>query len=464
MTALILAGTAHPATFGITDDAGKYAEDGGSAFFSMLNDLGMNENRITVRWDPANPTRIADQAFLDRSIPQVVAHGIDVVFSIYPDKALGLANTPNGVRLFAAFAARVAARYPQVTKIICLNEGNQPRFHQPQFDPEGNGVAGALQEQAMSACYDALKAVNPAIDVIGFGFSPRGNDNVAATSNVSHSPISLLKEIGDAYRASGRTRPIADDVALHCYPSKNTDPPTAGLAWPNYGCGNFDRFKQAWWDAFHGTAQPLFREAGESSSRPHVRLFVDEAGYQATVPVNKAGLYSGSENVPTVGEATQASYYSQLIAMMACDPNVALFNFFLAVDEPALPGWQSGLVLVDGTHRASYEAVKQAVARNRTCQGPRRVWRHSERVTGARVSLRGAELDVSADEDFYYAINFGGRTVRGASEAGQTAAFTLGSLRPGRQKLLVTFAAWTNVDRTTTLSRTFVARPATRPK
>src|SRR5256714_2322462 len=324
MTALILAGAAQTATFGITDDAGKYAEDGGASFFSMLNDLAMNENRMTVRWDPASPTTIGDQAFLDRAIPQANARGIQVVFSIYPTKALGLAETPNGVQLFAQFAARVAARYPSVTTIICLNEGNQPRFHQPQFDAAGNGVAGALQEQAMAACYDALKAVNPAIDVIGFGFSGRGNDDFEASSNVSHSPLRLLKEIGDAYRASGRTTPIADDVALHCYPNKNTDSPTAGFSWPNYGCVNIDRFKQGWWDAFHGTGQPVFAEGSGTG----VRAFVDETGYQVAVPADKAGLYAGSENVPTLDEATQASYYSQLIALMACDPHVALFNFF----------------------------------------------------------------------------------------------------------------------------------------
>src|SRR5205823_495750 len=188
------------------DDAGKYADDGGAGFFSTLNDLGLNENRLTVLWDPANPTTITDQAFLDRSVPQAVARGVDLVFDIYPSKARGLIDTPNGVQLFAQFAAEVAQRYPQVTRIICLNEGNQTRFQQPQYDAAGKGVAGALQESAMAACYDALKAVNPGIDVIGFGFSPRGNDDPSAPENVSHSPIRLLKEIGEIGRASCRER------------------------------------------------------------------------------------------------------------------------------------------------------------------------------------------------------------------------------------------------------------------
>src|SRR5918911_1020374 len=151
LCALGFAGAASSTVFGVADDAGKYAEDGGNSFFSSLNDLGMTENRVTVLWDPAKPTTITDQAFLDRSIPQAVARGIDLVFDIYPAKARALADTPNGVQLFAQFAAGVAQRYPQVTKIVCLNEGNQTRFHQPQYDASGKGVAGALQEAAMAA-------------------------------------------------------------------------------------------------------------------------------------------------------------------------------------------------------------------------------------------------------------------------------------------------------------------------
>ena len=141
------------------------------------------------------------------------------MFAIYPLKARALVDTPNGVQLFAQYAAKVAERYPYVRKIICLNEGNQPRFHQPQFDDAGNGISGFVQEQAMAACYDALKAVDPGITVIAFGLSPRGNDDFDAPSNVSHSPIRFLKEVGDAYRQSGRTKPIADDLSVHCYPN-----------------------------------------------------------------------------------------------------------------------------------------------------------------------------------------------------------------------------------------------------
>jgi hypothetical protein len=464
--ALALAGAASSTTFGVADDAGKYAEDGGAQFFNMLTDIGMTENRIAVFWDPANPTTIVDQAFLDRSVPEAMRRGVEVIFAIYPLKARALVDTPNGIQLFADYAARVAQRYPYVRKIICLNEGNQPRFHQPQFDDAGNGISGYVQEEAMAACYDALKAVDPGIDVIAFGLSPRGNDDFDAVSNVSHSPIRFLAEVGEAYRKSGRTKPIADDISIHCYPNQNTDAPSVGYVWPKVGCVNLDRFKQAWWDAFHWTAQPLFREAGQSSG-PFARIYVDEVGYQARIAPEKASLYTGAENVPAVDEQTQGSYYAQLIELMACDPNVALLNFFHAVDETSLPAWQSGLVLPDFTRRASYAAVKEAIHANEECRGKQAQWRHSEQVVGARATFAALPRSflVRADEGFSYDVRItrpsSTRRLTGATGQGEAARdlmFKLPKLtRGGAYRVRVTLRAETNPARAITFTRLFRA-------
>jgi hypothetical protein len=462
--ALALTGAASSTTFGVADDAGKYAEDGGAGFFTMLTQLGMTENRMAVFWDPSQPTTIYDQAFLDRSISQAQRRGIDLMFAIYPLKARALVDTPNGVQLFAQYAAKVAERYPYVRKIICLNEGNQPRFHQPQFDDAGNGISGVVQEQAMAACYDALKAVDPGIDVIAFGLSPRGNDDFEAPSNVSHSPIRFLKEVGDAYRASGRTKPIADDLSVHCYPNVNTDAPSVGYVWPKVGCINFDRFKQAWWDAFHGTAQPLFRETGDSGAGPYARIFVDEVGYQARISADKAPLYTGAENVPVVDEAMQGSYYAQLIALMACDPNVALLNFFHAVDETNLAAWQSGVVLPDGTRRASFGLVKDAILANQQCHGKTADWRHVQNVVGARATFKTLphSFVVRAEEGFSYEVQItrpsSTRRLTGAAGVGEAARdvlFKLPKLRKGMYRVKIILRAETNPGRETVFTRTF---------
>jgi hypothetical protein len=463
---LVLAGAASATTFGVTDDAGKYANDSGARFFSTLNDLGMNENRVTVQWDPTRPTTIVDQPFLDRSVPQALAHGVDLVFSIYPAKARALVDTPNGIQLFAQFAAQVARRYPAVTKIICLNEGNQTRFHQPQYDSADKGVAGSEQETAMAACYDALKSVNPNIDVIGFGFSPRGNDDPDAPSNVSHSPLSFLAEIGAAYRASGRTRPIVDDVSLHCYPRTNTDGPSIGFAWPNVGCANLDRFKQAWWDAFHGTAQPLFQEAGGASGPgPFVRLVVDESGWQARVMPDKAASYTGNETVPAVDDTTQGTFYSELMAQVACDPGVALYNIFHLVDEISLTGWQSGLEYVDGSHRGSYAIVKAAAAQNRSCRGALHAWRHSTTVAGAHADFRslGRWFTISADEGYTWKVTLlrAKRVISSATGDGgndTTIRFKLPRLARGTYRVRVELHAEWNSERSATFARAFQKR------
>src|SRR3954466_2103438 len=460
--ALALAGAASSTTFGVADDAGKYAEDGGAGFFTMLTQLGMTENRMAIFWDPSQPSTIVDQAFLDRSMSQAQRRGIDVMFSIYPLKARALVDTPNGVQLFAQYAAKVAQSNPYVRKMICLNEGNQPRFHQPQFDDAGNGISGVVQEQAMAACYDSLKAVDPGIDVIAFGLSPRGNDDFDAPSNVSHSPIRFLEEVGDAYRQSGRTKPIADDLSVHCYPNVNTDAPSVGYQWPKIGCVNLDRLKQAWWDAFHGTAQPLFREAGDPGADANVRIFVDEVGYQARIASDKARLYSGAENVPLIDETTQGRYYAQLIALMACDPDVALLNFFHAVDEQTLAAWQSGVVLPDGTRRACLAAVKDAILANQECRGKQAEWRHVDRVVGARGLFRALRRSfvAKADEGFKYDVGIyrGTRRLTGAGGTGNDAAatlFKLPGLGRGSYRVAVRLRAETNPQRTSTFTRSF---------
>jgi hypothetical protein len=461
--ALALAGGASSTTFGVADDAGKYAEDQGNGFFNMLTELGMTENRMAVFWDPADPGTIVDQRFLDRSVPNAARRGVEVIFAIYPLKARALVDTPNGVQLFADYVARVARRYPYVRKMICLNEGNQPRFHQPQFDEAGKGISGYVQEQAMAACYDALKSVDPGITVIGFGLSPRGNDEFEAVSNVSHSPIRFLQEVGEAYRASGRTKPIADDISIHCYPNLNTDAPSVGYVWPQVGCVNLDRFKQAWWDAFHGTGQPVFRETGQSGG-PFVRIYVDEVGYQARIASAKSALYTGSENVPVLDEATQGTYYGQLIAMMACDPSVALMNFFHAVDETALPAWQSGLVLPDGTRRASFVAVRNAIIANQHCRGAAHEWRHTEGVVGAEAMFKTLPRTflVRADEGFTYEVKItrpaGTRRLTGATGEGEAAhdlLFKLPRLKKGAYRVTVTLHAETNAQRVTEFTKTF---------
>ena len=148
----------------------------------------------------------------------------------------------------------------------------------------------------LAAGYDALKAVNPAITVIGVGLSPRGNDIAEAADNPSTSPVRCLRDIGAAYRASGRTKPIMDELAFHAYPEQDSQPFGVASSWPKVGLVDLARLKQAVWDAFNGTAQPTFAETGQSLMLPALRLRIAEVGWQVgVVPVRPGRLHRHRE-------------------------------------------------------------------------------------------------------------------------------------------------------------------------
>jgi hypothetical protein len=57
------------------------------------------------------------------------------------------------------------------------------------------------------------------------------------------------------------------------------------------------------------------------------------------------------------------------------------------MDEPDLSHWQSGLERIDGSHRASYNAVKTALAQTHgNCTQGMTTWRHSGTVVLPRLS------------------------------------------------------------------------------
>jgi hypothetical protein len=200
--------------------------------------------------------------------------------------------------------------------------------------------------------------------VIGVGLSPRGNDNPGASSNSSISPVRWIKALGDAYRASGRTKPLFDEWSWHCYPNVNTDEVEAGYAWPNTGCVNAARVKLALWDAFHGTGQPTLPGYPASGSGTTLfgstaRMFVDETGWQA----DTTGLpgYVNNENVPPVSDAKQAEDYEKLVHLANCEPTLTDFHIFHEIDEADRTGFQSGVLHPDFAERPSAAGTPSSV-------------------------------------------------------------------------------------------------------
>jgi len=372
--------------FGITEDTGALGDPG--MFYSTLNDLGASENRIAINWDPAQPASIPNQANLDYWLPQATIHAVKVLFAVAPAHPSDITSSPTRIAQFAAFLQQLARTYPYVKNYVIGNEPNQPRFWQPQFSPTGANLSGAAYEPMLAASYDALKGVDPSINVIGVGLSPRGNDNPFAKDNVSTSPVRFLHDVGVAYRASKRTKPLMDELGFHPYPNQNNDPPLKGYPWPKAGIPNLDRIKQAVWDAFNGTAQPVFAERGKPAPANAIKLDLDETGWQVAIPAALQSLYSGKENVVTIDEGTQAQYYSDIIHFVSCDPDVRSLSFFHLVDEQPLDRWQSGLLRLDDSKRPSFTSVKTAIAQTQgKCALTPPGWKHVTTVNGAAVAF-----------------------------------------------------------------------------
>ena len=475
------AGQPQSLRFGVADDTGKYADDGGAAFFAQLASLGLRDDRMTVTWDAAHPSQIADRVFLDRSIASAVAAGVQIRLAVRPAAAGAIGLSAARAQSFATFVASLANRYPQVHTVVVGNEPNQPRFWQPQY-VNGKAVAAIGYERMLADTYDALKAADPSVTVVGGVLSSRGNDDPGASSNASRSPVRFIADLGAAYRASGRTKPLMDELGFHAYPRSNRDSLASGFDWPNAGFANLARVKQALWDAFGGSAQPTTENG--------LRISIDEIGWQTAVPASSQSAYSGSETVPVASDDAQATVYGQIIARSACDSSISSVLFAPFIDESQLGGFQSGLERADGSKRPSYAIVKAALAAGPRCTGAPVAWSHTNTVIGARALFgptsvihwwrqRVWSFGVRVGEDATYRASIvpaAGRgvlsvrqalqvkpvlTTRGYAKAAWTplVRFPLKRLAPGRYAYMVVLhAAMAPARQRVLVSRTFVVR------
>jgi hypothetical protein len=381
---LAVAGGAGAADFGANDDTGKYAADGGTGFYAGMTKLGLKQTVLTVRWAPTSPAALVERALLDVTVPAATLAGLKVVFATYPYPPRDIESRVARPKAFAAWLTGLAHDYPGVRQYVVGNEPNQPAFFRPQF-VHGKQASAARFGPFLAAGYDALKAVDGTITVIGVGLSPRGNDRPSAKSNISTSPVRFLAALGRWYRRSGRKAPLMDGFGFHPYPNRATDPLARGYSWPAAGFANLDRIKQSLWDAFAGTPQPTTVNG--------LKLYLGEVGWQ----VDTGGLpgYVGVENVAVTDEQTQATVYRQLVLAAQCDSDIAEVDIFGFVDDPVRTGFQSALHRADGSPRPAAQAVGEAIAQG--CALPSTSWEPSQGVIGATepmVTARNGKLVV----------------------------------------------------------------------
>jgi hypothetical protein len=361
VVAALLAGWAVPAHAGGPSLVVGAAEDsvqqtnvtGAKAKLDLLKLAGFDAVRVNEIWAPGEraPTAIEQQR-LDALTAAAKLDGMKIYATVLN---AGNRTTPlsaSDQNDFAAFAAAIAKRYPTITEFVVGNEPNNNRFWLPQFALDGSDAAAVAYESLLAKTYDALKAVNQQIDVIGGALSPRGIDR-PGTGKDTHSPTVFIADLAAAFKATGRTERIMDAFDLHAYEDNSSLPPsfqhpkTATIALADYGK------LTAALAAFDGTAQP-------GSTLP---IVYGEFGVESQIPAAKASLYTGTEPATTkpVDEATQATYYHDALALAFCQPTAKAFFVFHAFDEPNLPAWQSGVYYMDGSPKTSLPVLKAAI-------------------------------------------------------------------------------------------------------
>jgi hypothetical protein len=480
-------GVSVPTILGFAEDAPKY---GDYALFDNMNELGFAKNRWTIFWDETKPTTIGDEAFIDAALPRAKQTNVTIVFSITPLRPAAIGANDARQAQFCALAKKVAQKYfPQgVVDYIIGNEPNKHRFWQPQY-AGGQYVAARDYEHTLARCYDELKSVDEHVNVIGLALGADGSDNPNATVNPSRSPVRFINEFAGAYKESGRVQPVLDELALHPYPDvQDTDPPEKGYRWPNVGVPNLDRVKQAVWDGFRDTQQPVFLDEpggfatdAPGAARPFVRaappptlkLTIDEIGWQTKVAAAKQALYHGRETVAPVEPSAQADYYARMLRFYLCDSLVREVLIFHLIDETDLDRFQSGLLWADHSKKDAYDVVARAAAETqRLCSGQPIRWRHTERVIGAKATWTAAggnAFSLTAGEDVTYSAGIFPATGLFAASPNPKpikaatgtvkAYFNRGvafppapKLKHGRYVYRVTLAAAMNGARTTTLT------------
>jgi hypothetical protein len=397
LLAAAIVGTATGALgVGINDDAGK---DPGVVgwFYPTMAAEGLQISTLTLRWDDGSPTAVPDQAAVDRAIASARANGQRIELDLYPLHSMaftgGAKCAPSAdpqacgstaeIQAFAAWTAQVAAAFPTVHEFVVMNECNQPLFVNPQFDATGANQSAEICGRALAAAYDALKGVSSQNFVWGVGLSPRGNDNPTAASNASTSPTVFLRDLGAWFKsfaaATGRTRPLMDGLDFHPYPIPQSLPFATGYANPtSASVANLPRIYQAFYDGFNGSSQPTIGQqagGGLPLSLNEVGIQTDSTGRTGYVGTETAADAAGGVLGATATEAYQSSWYTQMLQLVACDPNVRQVDIYHLIDEASLAGWQSGLYYVDRTAKASAAAVHDWIASTgRLCQGPSHPW------------------------------------------------------------------------------------------
>ncbi len=390
-----------------------------------------DDARVTVTWQKGqrtmDPGLLGD---LNTGVQKSRAAGIDAYLDVYPNGSSQTPRTAADQADFAAWTASVVQGIPGLKHVIVGNEPNLNLFWFPQFGSSGQDVAAAGYEQLLARTYDAVKAVAPSVQVAGGTLAHSGSDK-RGSGRDTHSPAQFILDMGTAYRASHRTKPIMDAFSYHPYMERSDLPPTfrhprgKTLTIADYG-----KLVSVLNRAFKGTKQ-------KGATLP---LVYDEFGVEAKVPPAYASQYSGHEPPTThpVSEATQATYDAEGFHLAACQPTVRTIMVFRLIDSPFLESFQSGVYYADReTPKSSRIQVAAAAQlyRARTIAG-------CAELLAPRPIVDWPTRTITCDADCAYVETFRRvgssapvATIRGTAIASIPTRLAVAKLKPGRYRI-----------------------------
>jgi hypothetical protein len=353
----------HTLIVGTVDDSVKQSEPAlASTLMQVSRDAGFDAVIVSSRWRlGATRPSATERAALANAVRAAGKQGMQIFVFVWHGLSGGTPRTPAARRQFASYAAAIARAFPQIRNVVVGNEPNLSTFWLPQFGSGGRDTAAPSYFELLAETYDALKAVSPQIEVIGGALAPRGSDRPQRKRD-THSPTRFIKDLGAAYRASGRTKPIMDAFAIHPYMRTSAVSPTdRNHASTTITIVDYPQLVALLANTFRGTAQ----------RGPGLPIYYTEFGVQTRVTPAHRHAYTDL-NAPgaldAVDPQTQARYYVEALASAACQPTVRALFILHTFDERDLRGWQSGLYYADEQPKPSLAPFRLAAAAARAAR------------------------------------------------------------------------------------------------
>jgi hypothetical protein len=353
----------HRLVVATVDDALKQVDPAqAAALMKVSHDAGFDSVMVSAMWKPgARAPSAQDRLTLGNVVKAADSQGMQVFVFVWHGLSGATPRTVRARRDIADYAAALAKDFPKIQDFVVGNEPNLNTFWLPQFGLDGRDVAASGYLDLLARTYDALKAVSTHIQVIGGALAPRGSDR-PGTRRDTHSPTRFIQDLGAAYRASHRTKPIMDAFAIHPYMRTSKLPPTdTHAASSTITIADYPKLVTELAHAFDGTPQ-------HGRDLP---VYYTEFGVQTVVPAAHRSAYTDLKS-PSAADAvdpqTQARYYREALELAACQPNVRGLFVFHTFDESDLAGWQSGLYYADQKPKPSLPAFHTAATEARNAR------------------------------------------------------------------------------------------------